>query len=74
MGSYGSLGSAGPYFQAGSEGIIGGSVGVSFDMVKDRRKKNSNEEDENDQNSGGVYYCNGNKIDTRPYRPRNYYQ
>lgn len=70
MGSYG----AGPYIQAGSEGAIGASVGGSIDIIKDRKKKHN--QDEDDQNDGEVYYYNGNKIDTRPYRPKNkyYYQ
>lgn len=74
MGSYGSLGAAGPYLQAGSEGAIGASVGGSIDMINNRKKKKYNEEDdENDQNNGGVYYYKGNKVDTRPYRPKNNY-
>lgn len=75
MGSYGSLGEAAPYIQAGSEGAIGASVGDAIDIVKDRMKKNYNEEDENDNNNQkeeGVYYYNGTKVDTRPHRPKNY--
>lgn len=73
MGSYGSLGSAGPYLQAGSEGAIGASVGGSIDVIKDGNKKKQRQEDDNDQNTGEVYYYNGNKIDTRPYRPKKNY-
>ena len=39
MGSYGSLGSAAPYVQAGSEGAVGSIVGGSIDNIKDRKKK-----------------------------------
>jgi hypothetical protein len=66
MGSYGSVGSAAPYIQAGSEGAISASVGGSMKYIIKR-----NEDD--DENGGGVYYYNGNRIDNRPYRPNNYY-
>ena len=73
MGSYGSLGEAAPYIQAGSEGAIGASVGGAIDIVKDRMKKNYNGEDNNsNQKEEGVYYYNGAKVDTRPHRPKNY--
>ena len=67
MGSYGSLGSAAPYVQAGSEGAVGSIVGGSIDNIKDRKKKHYSEEDDDD--NGRVYYYNGSKIDNRPYRP-----
>ena len=65
MGSYGSVGSAAPYIQAGSEGAIGASVGGSMKYIIKRNE-------ENDENDGGVYYYNGSRIDNRPYRPNNY--
>ena len=74
MGSYGSLSAVGPYLQAGSEGAIGASVGGLIDAIGNRKKKKNNEEDdEKAQNNEDVYYVNGNKVDTRPDRPKNNY-
>ena len=67
MGSYGSLGSAEPYGQAGSESAVQAAIGGSIDNIY-KKKKNYYE---NDQNNEGVYYHNGNIIDNRPYRPNN---
>ena len=63
----GSLGSAAPYIQAGSEGAISASVGGSMKYIT--RKIN----DDDEQNGGKVFYYNGNRIGNRPYRPNNYY-
>jgi len=67
MGSYGSMGSASPYIQAGSEGAIGASVGGSFDVIKENKNsRRNNKYYDDDDDYGRVYYHNGNKIDTRP--------
>ena len=48
MGSYGSLGSAEPYVQAGSESAVQAAIGGSIDNIY-KKKKNYYENDQNNE-------------------------